>query len=443
MMNESQEETATASDTVTASDTTDAITAGDAAVIHDQRRCSVANCPVKGQTKYRCSNVGCNKFVHLTCYVGLIINKNQMQPLPDDLIACTKKCYKETNNRLNPDDNGDLRNTWECDGLNGKDDPHHSMKLLLDWWTTQGNYEKYRGKNNNGTKKVQYAEALAKKMKNETRSTDRTAKQVTTKISALETAWKKAHEWATGTTGVGLQESDNPNDVHSFEDYVLRKCKYYRTLYDVMIDRAANEPRALSYDKPDTNSIASDDFHLSNANDFSDDDDVNNDANGEEEAEGADGAEEPTVPPIVTAAAKRKRGSATSISSNVGSVPVADSIEKASNLGEKRRSQQLAETARHNRLTEKVAEDRFAWEKKAAKDRFELDSFRFELDNSRFNWEKEKYAKTESVELASAQLRLKSEMLAEYNKMKQQGLTDDIILAIAPELQTIVEAMKK
>jgi hypothetical protein len=34
-------------------------------------------------------------------------------------------------------------------------------------------------------------------------------------------------------------------------------------------------------------------------------------------------------------------------------------------------------------------------------------------------------------------------MLAEYNKMKQQGLTDDIILAIAPELQTIVEAMKK
>lgn len=127
-------------------------------VVNDQQRCSVAKCPVRGQPKYPCANAGCNKFVHMTCYVASIINRDtSLQALPGDgsVVACTKKCHKEVNSKLNPSESGDLRNTWDVDGKNGKDDSHNSMSILLDWWTTQGNYDKYRGKNNNGTKKIQ------------------------------------------------------------------------------------------------------------------------------------------------------------------------------------------------------------------------------------------------------------------------------------------------
>jgi hypothetical protein len=43
--------------------------------------------------------------------------------------------------------------SWNNDGANGQGDPNTSEKILLDWLTDEGNYSKYRGKNNNGIKK--------------------------------------------------------------------------------------------------------------------------------------------------------------------------------------------------------------------------------------------------------------------------------------------------
>jgi hypothetical protein len=79
-----------------------------------------------------------------------------------------KKCHKEIMSRFSPIDNGDMRNSWDVDGLYGRDDPNTSMKILLDWWTTEGNYARYRGKNNNGKQKNEFAEELALKMRLET-----------------------------------------------------------------------------------------------------------------------------------------------------------------------------------------------------------------------------------------------------------------------------------
>ena len=133
---------------------------------------------------------GCTKYAHMTCYIGKIVGITGKEPrLDGQLVACTKVHNKSTYEKLNGiEGNEDGRNTWDVDGKNGKDDPHTSMKILLDWWTTQGNYDQYRGKNNNGTKKKAYAEQLAEKMKKETTSTDRNYKQVMSKITNLEAA---------------------------------------------------------------------------------------------------------------------------------------------------------------------------------------------------------------------------------------------------------------
>ena len=53
------------------------------------------------------------------------------------------------------------RSLWTNDGPKGKDDPNHSMKHLIDWLTTGDKWVKYKGKNNNGKSKSQFAKEIA------------------------------------------------------------------------------------------------------------------------------------------------------------------------------------------------------------------------------------------------------------------------------------------
>ena len=39
---------------------------------------------------------------------------------------------------------------WDKDGKNGEGDVQNSLTVLMDWWTTEGNYNRFRGKNNRG-----------------------------------------------------------------------------------------------------------------------------------------------------------------------------------------------------------------------------------------------------------------------------------------------------
>ena len=67
------------------------------------------------------------------------------------------------------------------------------MSILLDWWTTEGNYEKLRGDKHKGKKKVEIAEKLATKF-NELSRYKRTVKSVQSMIGHIEKAWRTVHD---------------------------------------------------------------------------------------------------------------------------------------------------------------------------------------------------------------------------------------------------------
>lgn len=63
-------------------------------------KCDVFTCPFNtgvSAKQYCCANDECEKKVHVACFNRIVrVKKNDkgtMPPLPDDNIACTKKCY--------------------------------------------------------------------------------------------------------------------------------------------------------------------------------------------------------------------------------------------------------------------------------------------------------------------------------------------------------------
>ena len=379
--------------------------------LSDGTRCSIKKCPIRNVVKYRCSNESCDRTAHLTCYTGLILGKHpDLKPLPENLIAHCKKCHNEIWKRLNPGSGNDKdgRATWDCDGKNGKEDPHTSTKILIDWWTEQGNYEKYRGKNNNGTKKVQYAEKLAEKMRKETASTNRTSTEVKAKIAHVEASWRRAHEWATSETGAGLLESDDAQQIQSFEDTLLKRCKHYRDLEDIMIDRASNQPKLMSYD------LDMDDSE----------DDIDN-------LEDDDEASKPAAVVDVPRSGKKKRKSSVSDAS-VFSEDVVGAMQQASQARIRQHDEKMQESKRHNCAMERIAETQL-----------EVQQERDKWEKERDKWEKERLERKDKIEAEQQNLKLSADKLTQYNSMKAQGLSDETILIISPALKDIVDAFRQ
>ena len=139
----------------------------------------------------------------MACYQKLVLGTAAGKPdlvlLPDGLVACTKACY---NSIIKAGKNIDGRGDWKSDGKNGPDDPNTSMKALLDWWATEGNYARYAGKDNKGVKKIKICEYLATLM-----PTKREPKSIMSKINHMKSAFIKAHVWAESETGAGLLAS--------------------------------------------------------------------------------------------------------------------------------------------------------------------------------------------------------------------------------------------
>jgi len=76
----------------------------------------------------------------MRCYERIVLvqkDKDHRPPLLDNQVACTKACYAVVA-KVDAIDN---RGTWCLDGNGGPQDPNHSMKILLDWWCTPGQYE--------------------------------------------------------------------------------------------------------------------------------------------------------------------------------------------------------------------------------------------------------------------------------------------------------------
>ena len=116
------------------------------------------------------------------------------------------------------------------------------MNILLNWLTTEGNYEKYRGSScSQGKGKLYWANIISEQMKQAGIRKFRSPKAIKNKIMNLEDSFKTAHDWA-GQTGAGLKD----DDPGQFNDYILKKCPYYFDLLPVMQDRATCRPQMTS-----------------------------------------------------------------------------------------------------------------------------------------------------------------------------------------------------
>eukprot|EP00980_Cylindrotheca_fusiformis_P021323 scaffold8212_cov93-Cylindrotheca_fusiformis.AAC.3 len=206
-----------------------------------EQKCTYRSCRIRsgGDGTIPCRRPGCDKMVHRACYQTYLLEKHALQPLPGDYVVCTKKCYEKVAKELsfggydNAVVEGRRGGGWNNDekGENGRS----SMKILLDWWTTEDNYARFRSNNKqDGITKREHCASLAEIMTQETLS-KRDAKNVMNKIQHVEKKWNEAHNFATSETGAELQARDGGASI--FEEVVKKKCPYYYDLLEIMGDR--------------------------------------------------------------------------------------------------------------------------------------------------------------------------------------------------------------
>jgi hypothetical protein len=377
-------------------------------------KCSYRSCKVTGAELLTCSAAGCSKKVHMICYHGYLLHKfKELQSLPYGMVSCTKKCHakvvKEHSGGGDDADGGNRKGNWDCDGKKGPEDPHTSVKILLDWWMKEGNYNRYCGKNNSGMKKIQYCNQLADKMSRET-NTQRNAKNVQSKIQHIEKTFKDAYTFASSETGAGLEEDDKG----SFEDAVRKKCPYYFDLLDIMADRASSKPKATSYDDSDDSDSTIDLKALSELS--------------EEEEEATeeipeDAAEDAAEKSVATKSVATKRPSVTSSSKKAKKkkpISIMDD-ETIAALAEasKTSKHRMNEMVRHNQFIERLEERKLALEEQRER-------------RAEVSWQGK-----------ADELQYKMQLLERYNQLKKKHQwTDEQIVTFYPDMSQIVKAQK-
>ena len=177
-------------------------------------------------------------------------------------IICGKRCFNTSQDTANQTKSKRLY--WHNDGPT---ENVNSESILLDWLTTQGNYEKWKGgaKNSGDTKKT-LASQISSLMKDKGVLVTRNAKNIIDKVGHIERTFKEASDWLR-QTGQGVE------DEESIKKAVLKRCCYYYTIKDIMIDRPSITPLATeddldasvsqsSHDSEDEANLASTDSKL-------------------------------------------------------------------------------------------------------------------------------------------------------------------------------------
>lgn len=141
-----------------------------------------------------------------------------------DAAVCTKKhfdlCKKKVTLTLT-NCTQDRNMPWNKDGKNGLDDPNTSEPVILDWWTTSGNYSDFCN-GAGGRKKIEVMADLSKKIANAGCVKERTDHDILMKIQHWEKCCKKAHDFA-DNTGKDIKERDG---VETFEELVRKHFKF-------------------------------------------------------------------------------------------------------------------------------------------------------------------------------------------------------------------------
>lgn len=176
----------------------------------------------------------CRKKLHWDCYKEYILEKNGVEHFTNSckVIACTKKHYllaKKKNDYMEVKD-GSRSIPWHLDGKEGADDPNNSMRILIDWLTTPGNFNRYKGDNKMGKTKVRICEDISRRISAAGCRKERTAVAINSKIHEIVGKYRKASDWAS-QTGQGVLAEDGEL---SFNDAVSDNtclCKNIEVLY--------------------------------------------------------------------------------------------------------------------------------------------------------------------------------------------------------------------
>jgi len=112
----------------------------------------------------------CDNVIHPDCFFAFLEKAKKDVPMTangEAVIACSMKCYKKvmksanvTNGSKNdkPSERS-KRVNWTTD--HAIDSDRSSMKILIDWLTTEGNYAAYRGgEGHNGRSKTDHAKQI-------------------------------------------------------------------------------------------------------------------------------------------------------------------------------------------------------------------------------------------------------------------------------------------
>ena len=217
---------------------------GDGDGTKSTKKCGAVGCPIPSEVVLPCFAEGCDKVVHHECYHRAVVKRFSVEPLLDpvthlDLVVCSKTCHNKVERAII---HQPTRLPWDKDGKNGPDDPLNSMNILMEWLTEEGNYSRFRGKDNRGTRKLAYGIQLSNKMKSAGCRVHRSPEAVVKQIQEIEKKFIKANDWA-NNTGQGVKERDGQA---TFEDLVRVRCKWYFELAPIMADRSKAKPKATT-----------------------------------------------------------------------------------------------------------------------------------------------------------------------------------------------------
>lgn len=202
-------------------------------------KCAHKKCKSPSEEYVSCKH--CDKNVHPTCYNTYVLLSG-IEQLIDPVngtvyIVCSKTCHgKVMKSHIKMQGK---RIPWNKDGKNGTDDPNTSEKILLDWLLTEGNYNKWRGKNNRGTTKEAYCHHIKKLMDDAGVREERSIKTIDAKIREWEKAHAKVIDWL-NVTGSGVEDGD------SKQRYIARMFPHYELLKGIFGDRARSRPKVTT-----------------------------------------------------------------------------------------------------------------------------------------------------------------------------------------------------
>jgi hypothetical protein len=281
-------------------------------------KCCQKKCLAPSAKSFPCQFPTCQKAICQACFTAVVLTKNQLAAFESKdgstVVVCTKRHYNSCKKAITDLEKKMLKepsNRWDQDGPLGRDDPNHSESIVIGWLTEEGNYRRYRGSDNKGLRKTEFAEKIAIIINSSGMKIKRDAKMVVNKIASLEGAFHRAHDFAQHETGAGKEVTDTGK---TFEEVVTGKFKYYYEMLEVMADRAGGRATCSTDNVDDLELTAEQREFLFKpgieSEDDEDGDDDDDDDNGEDD-DGANVNYSPSSPDLEGAASNQPTAATT------------------------------------------------------------------------------------------------------------------------------------